>query len=102
MRLFSIIGLLAQLLGAWFLCRIFYKLHSTKFGARAEPWDNAPRNLKLGGPWSRIGNLIFLARGLPGEERREDIPLIADPNATRAFIFLALGTIFQILGLFGS
>ena len=101
MKVFSVGGLLCQLLGAWFLCRIFYKLRSTEWGGRAELWDTAPRNLNAGSSWAKIGNLIFLARGIPGEERQKDIPLIADPKATRAFLFLALGTVFQILGLFG-
>jgi len=63
MKIFQVTGLLFQLLGTWFLCRVFYKVRSLELG-----------QTESGGPVSGTGNGTVvvqdrrdsaLARGLP-------------------------------------
>ena len=96
MKWFSSIGILLQVAGAWFLCRFFYKARALGLGS-TESWVTRLRNDAWGRLWVKVGNYILHARGLPWEERREDEPLIADPNATFAFILIAIGTLIQLV-----
>jgi hypothetical protein len=96
-KLLQVAGLLLQLLGAWFLCRVFYQVRALKFG-RTEPWNTRLLNRWWDLRMSKIGTTLFWAKGLPWEERRPDIELTADPNATFAFVLILLGALGQIVG----
>ena len=97
MKNLMILGLFIQLLGAWFLCRVFFKAFDLKLG-QTVPWMTRFTNKKWEKHWSKLGNVILWVKGLPWEERMEQIELVADPNATFAFVLIALGAALQVFG----
>ncbi|MGI0034419.1 MAG: hypothetical protein ACRD98_00930 [Nitrososphaera sp.] len=91
----TVLGLSLQLVGSYFLCRVFFRVNSLARSYSRE-WGPRLTDSAWNRFWGRVGKYLFWAPKLyvdPGGKADE---IIANPNATFAFILILAGALCQI------